>query len=255
MTERAVGQPISPERCQEVARDALARYGWALLTPDALAARMRELNAGGVVAEAWPVAVHAYCLELYPACAGLQGDARQQRAFEELHRYLYALSFGERPELPVERRRDLVQEALTRIWERLPHCRKPGAFLAFAAYELRSTLRPLWTNPAPLASLDQAAEVVDTGDNGDPSARAIAADIRRTMRACFDESLVRHPRARQQLEAVWLKFIEGLDDTTIGAYLATSARSVQILRSRGLRLLRAEPWWRKLASELGYAEG
>jgi DNA-directed RNA polymerase specialized sigma24 family protein len=61
----------------------------------------------------------------------------------------------------------------------------------------------------------------------------------------------RHPRARLQLAALWLKHVEGLDETAISQRLGKPAGSLYVLRARALQKLRAEPAWRALAAEAG----
>jgi DNA-directed RNA polymerase specialized sigma24 family protein len=250
MTDFEFDDRPSREHCRAVAGRLLAQHNWKLLSPDELAQWMMALLESGEVVETWPAAVHAYCLCLHAACFGGEGR-RQDQAFEELRSYLRALSYRERADLPPDIRDEVVNEALARIWQRRDQCRKPGAFLVFAALELRGALRPWWTRRVPIERIEEAGDLVDTREDDDPLAQAIETDLRGRVLACFEASLRRHPRARQQLEAVWLKFVCGLDDATIGAYLAKSASNVHVLRARGLRLLRDDPAWRHLASDLG----
>ncbi len=219
----------------------------------------RRTCGTGQIPSPWVAAVNVYCHCLYLACRGDDGPARQERAFLELQRYLFELSFREVADLPPDLRQEQVNETLLRVWKRIPVYHKPGAFLALAAMELRNVMRPWWARPAnrerqpwemPPTSIEQAPEQPDGGGD-DPDSRAISEELTRQVRDCFDDMLRRYPRARQQLEAVWLKYIGGLSDKAIGEYLEKPIANVHVLRSRGLSRLRAEPSWQQLAKDLG----
>ncbi|MEI7768599.1 MAG: hypothetical protein WCI67_01360 [Chloroflexales bacterium] len=248
------------ERCRSEVARVLSRYDWRLIELQELAHRTEETVRSGVIASPWAAAVNIYCHILYAACRGDDGPSRQERAFLELQRYLFELSFREVADLPHDLRLEQINETLLRIWQRLPVYYKPGAFLAIAAMELRNVMRPWWARPRanrerqpwelPPTPIDQAPE--QPGQPGDdPADRAISEELAQSIQDRFNEMLRRHPRARQQLEAVWLKYIAGLDDEMIGRYLQKPVASVHVLRSRGLSRLRAEPSWQRLAQDLG----
>jgi RNA polymerase sigma factor (sigma-70 family) len=246
------------DRCSVEITRVLSRYDWQLLDRQEFVRRTAENMREGQIESPWVAAVNVYCHCLYAACRGDEGPARQERAFIELHRYLHDLSFREVATVPYDLRYDQVNEALLRIWQRMPSYYRPGAFLALAAMELRNVMRPWWSRPRrrerqpwelPPTSIELIAEQPVSGD--DPGSRAISAELVQQVRSCFDEMLRRYPRARQQLEAVWLKYIDGLSDELIGQHLEKSVASVHVLRSRGLSRLRAEPAWQQLAKDLG----
>jgi DNA-directed RNA polymerase specialized sigma24 family protein len=255
MIECDPAEPSLLQRCRDVVRTVLAQHGWQLLTHEELARQVVALLETGVIAEPRPAAMYVYSLCLYTACSGAEGLDRQELGFTELYHYLYQLSFREQTTLASDSRQDAINQSLFKIWQKFDRCRKPTAFLAFAAYEMRNALRPLWRRVMPEADFAEMEESPGTHLDDDPVAQALNAELRRQVRGYFEASLHRYPRARQQLEAVWLKYIENLDDVTIGAYLEKPVASVHVLRSRGLERLRAEPGWRSIASELGLLDG
>lgn len=260
MIQRELEAESLAERCRSEVARVLKRYDWRLIDPQEFARRTEDAVRTGGIESPWAAAINVYCHCLFAACRGDNGEAPQARAFLELQRYLFELSFREVSEIPRDLRLEQVNEALLRIWQRLPAYYKPGAFLAIAAMELRNVLRPWWSRPRPgrerrpwelpPTSIEQVPEQPeDTRD--DPVTRAISEELAQQVRACFDEIVRRHPRARQQLEAVWLKYIDDLDDEAISRYLEKPVASIYVLRSRGLSRLRAEPSWQLMARDLG----
>jgi len=80
---------------------------------------------------------------------------------------------------------------------------------------------------------------------------ALQHDMRQRLVACTEHFVREHPRAVCQLAALWLKYIDGLDDRAIAKRLGKTVAAVQVLRSRGLARLRSEVLWQQLADELG----
>ncbi len=240
------------QRYRDVVDRLMARYGWTLLDREEFARRVEACVTSGEVVELAPAAFHVYCQSLHAACAGAEGHDVQATGFTELHRYLYAISYREIVDLPAAERDDIVQETLLRIWQHMSGYRRPSAFLAIAAYELRNVIRPWWSRSELPVSLDACAEQPSETSDDDVLATVLADELREQVKVDFDEAYCRHPRAKQQLEAVWLKFIAGLDDETIGTLLRKPVTNVHVLRSRGLKLLRDTPRWQKLAADVGY---
>jgi DNA-directed RNA polymerase specialized sigma24 family protein len=239
------------EHCHHVVRHVLARYDWTLVSYKALVQEVLICLEVGEAADPWPATINVYCRHLYSACTGSEGPARQERGFIELHRYLYEISFREVQDIPIDLREEAVNETLFRIWQKLDRYRKPGAFLSNATFELLNVIRPWWSRQFAAVPLDTIAEKPASEAEGDIAARIIDQEMQETVKRCFDDTLRRNPRARQQLEAVWLKFIVQLDDTTISDCIGKSIASIHVLRSRGLSHLRRDPSWQSIARELG----
>ena len=79
----------------------------------------------------------------------------------------------------------------------------------------------------------------------------IAAELRARFEHLSTEFLRKHPRAGQQIAALRLKYIDGLDDAAISQLLGKSIGSIYTLRARAVEKLRAEPEWRALAADFG----
>jgi DNA-directed RNA polymerase specialized sigma24 family protein len=249
--------PASGARCREAADRLLARYGWCLLGREELTRRAEVHLSAGVAADARRAAIHAYCLALYDACSGRGGRERQERGYAELHRYLYDSARARYPDVCD----DATQRALEHIFASFDRCRQPGAFLAFALQHLLDAARAVrrqeaWRGP----SLSLPA--VEDGDQElgnllpdprqpDPVAAALDDERRARLARHAADYLRAHPRARDQLAALWLKYIEGLDDEAIGRRLGKTVNNVYILRSRAVARLQSEPGWREFASECG----
>jgi DNA-directed RNA polymerase specialized sigma24 family protein len=238
------------QHCRSVVRQVLDRHQWTLAPYEVLVQEVLSCIEAGVVAKPWPATINIYCQYLYRACTGAEGADRQERGFLELYRYLYELSFREVQDMPTDLREEAVNETLFRIWQKLDHYRKPSAFLSNAAYELLNVIRPWWSRQRMAASLDTIAEQPISDSESDITARLIDQEMQETVKRCFDDTLRRNPRARQQLEAVWLKFILQLDDTTISRYIGKPIATIHVLRSRGLQHLRRDPSWQQIAREL-----
>lgn len=237
------------QRCRASVDRVLARYGWKLLAYDEYVRRVIACVHCGEVADPWSAAINVYCRCLHAACSGVEGSERQETAFVELHRYLYELSFREDADLPADIREDVLNETLLRIWRKLDTYRRPGAFLAIAAFELRGVIRPLWSRPVMLVPLDDCADqLIDPSD--DLLDSTFHGEVRTKVQVCFDEAFRRHPDAKRQLEVVWLTYV-GLDDKTISQCLGKSTATIYVLRKRGRDHLRNEPCWQELAREFG----
>ncbi len=71
------------------------------------------------------------------ACSGNEGYERQNRAYDELFRYLHDSARYRYPDMGEE----VSQRALTNIFTAFERCRQPGAFLAFALQHLLDAAR------------------------------------------------------------------------------------------------------------------
>lgn len=238
------------QRCRAAVDRILARHGWQLLDRDEFIVRVVACVESGEVGDPARAAIYVYCCRLHAVCCGSATHEQQEIGFIELQHYLYQLSFRELADLPADLRWEAVNETLLRIWQKRSSYYKPGAFLAVAAFELRNVLRPWWSRPITPLSLDSDTEQPDPDVEVDPLMHALQNELSQRVKLCFDDVLRRHPRAKQQLEAVWLKYIAGLDDEAISIHLGKTVANVHVLRSRGLSLLRIEPGWQQMAGDL-----
>lgn len=275
------------DRCRTSAERLLARYGSRLLTRDACVQLTLDAVQAGAASTPERAASHIYTLALHIACTGVElvpddepdaahlyravaghvvrsagsPRARQELGYTELYRYLYAIAQWRYPEL----HEDVAQIALEQIYRTLAHCRVPGAFLKFAILRLADAARTLLRGEAQSVQsldlpIDGGGDTITLGqllaDPGqrDPLDLAVNDSLRRQVARSMADCARRHPRARLQLAVVWMKYIEDMDDVTIGRRIKKSVASVQTARSRGLKLLAADPTFRALAAECGVGD-
>lgn len=225
----------------------LARFKWRLLARE----EFITLTVAHMAAEAFDspnqAAFNLYTLTMHAACAGQQGRDRQELAFTELGRYLADIAQGYFREYDP----DLISEALSDIFLNLAQCRKPGAFLAFAQQRLRDLVRRHWQDRGlPL----EAASRLESDERDSGLNQAITVELRERVLLCGRQFLARHKGAQLQFLAVWLKYMQQLDDQAIAAQLGKEPRQVYVLRSRGLKKLRNEPDWQALSADLGFPQ-
>lgn len=252
-------QPIDDEvrwECMEIIDRCLARYGWELVARDELVRRTLVQVAQISGPPSRQAVFEVYTLALYEACSGIEGRARQERGYIELYAFLLMHARRRYPEAYL----DATQRALETIYRTFERCRQPGAFLAFAIQKLRDAARAEMRQSQRNNRLyftdqegyDSENTCVDlAAPDADPFEQATATDVHNQLLSCARGFLRRHPRAGQQLAALWMKYIEGLDDQTIGDQLGKSVAHVHVLRSRAIASLRQDPDWQLLAHEIG----
>jgi len=250
------------QTCEACVDSYIQRYGWELVDREALLSAVEreylsrpERGAGAARA----ALLWSYSAILYRACSGAEGAQRQELGYNELYRFLARAAARRYGRVAAE----ATQLAVERIYLSFERCRQPETFLAFVLQKLRDAARAelrlaaqsaeqLPVDAADNAEISQGAPL---GDLADPAEHFAQSDLRQRMANCAAGFVRAHPRAAQQFAALWLKYIEGLDDQTIGQRLGRTPAAVQVLRSRALRRLRTEPGWQLLASELGMAAG
>jgi RNA polymerase sigma factor (sigma-70 family) len=201
-------------------------------------------------------ATHIYCQALYAACSGAEGAERQNQGYAELFRYLYDSA---RRRYPLDAA-EIAQLAIERIFLAFERCHEPGTFLAFAFQQLRDAARTMQREyqqraesleaPSGNAKEPLSAYLSDQRQP-EPGIMVIAGELRHQFRQLVATFLREHPRAAQQIAALQLKYIDGLDDLTIGRRLGVPINSVYVLRSRAIKRLQGDQRWRALAVELG----
>ncbi len=256
MAQRQHDPDSDQQLCQEAVGLLLARHEWQLLTPVEFAQRTYDHVRAGITADPRRAAIYTYCEALHHACSGREGRTRRERAYTELYRWLYDIA-RQRYAGDAE---ELAQQALVRTFTAFEQCRLPGAFLAFALQHLRDAARShrreygreivSFDGSDDEPALHQTARVSET-HLPDPCESATNGEMRLHVAQIMAAFIRKHPRATTQLDAVWLKYIEGLDDSAISERLSKPVKRVHELRSLGLKQLRADPQWRALASDFG----
>lgn len=246
-------------RCRETVNLLLTRHGWQLLERDEFIRHTLQSLDEGIATDAYRAATNVYAHALYRACSWAEGPERQNLGYRELFRYLYDSALRRYPDLC----EDATQRALERIYATFERCRQPGAFLAFAFHQLMDAVRTLRRQERPTTRSLEApvdvdrtplAELLPDPQQDDVARRVIDHELRVSFHRLASEFQQKHPRAVQQFAALWMKYVEGLDDKTISQKLNTSVSNVYVLRSRALKKLQAEEQWRTLAVQYGILE-
>ena len=248
-------EPDVEEQCRMAVDRLLGRYEWRLVLRAHFIQQTYQYVLQGVAADAQRAAMYTYCEVLYRACSGGEGADRQEQGYRELFCFLYDVAQQRYAEISDE----ATQRALVNIYTSFAHCRQPGAFLAFALQYLHDAAKFFWRQaagqPDSLDEPDQTGtstvgeRVMDLRQT-DPADQVLRMELRERLKHCITVFLQRHPRAGEQFAAVWLKYIDGLDDLTISRSLGKPVKSVHEMRSRALKTLQRQPEWRALAIDL-----
>lgn len=251
-----VTDPTVEQDCAGAVDALLARHDWQLLDRQTFIDQSAEYLRAGVATSPTRAAMHTYSHALYRACSGQEGRRRQERGYRELFRYLYDAAYWRYRDVCD----DATQRALERMYRNVQSCRNAGAFLAFALQYLRDAARairrrrdePTVSLETPIGSgEDVLALLVADPNQSEPFAGLVAQDRRNRLNQMIDDFLDKHPRAGQQLAALLLKYIAGLDDATISRRLDTSIDNVYVLRSRAKKKLEHDAAWQAWAGEFG----
>ena len=234
-------------QCRAAADQLVARYQWRLLGLDEFVERTLGHMRAGAADRPVNAAMGAYCAALHAACSGAEGPLRQNRAYEELAKYLYSLTSMRFADLPPQAREDVTQSALERVFKSFERCREPVAFLAFAALHLLDAVRVARRQEQRAAqSLEQARgpsqepfEDLLQDDRPEPIEQVIAGEQRMAIEQLLQEYLRAHPRAAQQVAVLRMEWLEDLDDLEISRRLGISLNSVYAARSRIVKSMRS----------------
>jgi RNA polymerase sigma factor (sigma-70 family) len=252
-----VSDTARDRRCREVIDRLLARYGWELLDRESFAQRTIVAAQANPAIDVAYLAFGVYNQALYNACSGNEGPFRWEQGYKEIFEMLCDRARRIYPDVW----EDAVQAALEMICQRFERCIVPHAFFQFAwghvqnaARSQRSYLRR--GNHQSDLSLERSIgddEVTLADSLTDPHAdfemRILSDEQRTELHAILAAFTREHPRARNQLIAVRLKFLDDKDDETIGQILGVPVKRVHELRSLGLKKLRADPRLGKLLGD------
>ncbi|MFN8494084.1 MAG: RNA polymerase sigma factor [Caldilineaceae bacterium] len=244
--------------CQQVIATLLQRHDWQLLDATSFCdqltvqARAQALSAPDALMK---LAIHLYCQRWYTACRS--PDQQRPRAYTELAHYLYNRALHQYGDGEVAQ--EITQEALLLVAQQLDQVQNPGAFLAFALLKLWNAATAYFRQrdrharriqPLPEPSAEE--QPADLADPQAPQPETIIADneLERQVRQRIEALITVAPRARNQFQAVLLKFLEGYSDAEIATALETDVANVHVLRSRGLNRLRADGVLRQLFEDL-----
>jgi RNA polymerase sigma factor (sigma-70 family) len=254
MTQMEPDKATLLQTCLAVVDRLAASWGWQLHRRATWAQQSAELVRAGAAADPTRAAMFVYSRVLHTACSGAEGRERQDLAYNELFRFLFESARRRYPTIA----EDVTQRASERVFALFTRCHTPGAFLAFALQQLMDSARVV-RRQSELEGIARAPAVAaEPGDldslpdrQPDMAMQMIAAELRARFEHLSIEFLRKHPRAGQQIAALRLKYIDGLDEAAIGRLLGKSVGSVYTLRARAVEKLRAEPEWRALAADFG----
>ena len=242
-------------QCSLAVDRLLFRYQWGLLDRDEFVRRTIAAAQSSVNIDVQLIAFGIYNQALYHACSGAEGPLRWELAYTELFKMLCDRA---RPRYP-DVWEDAVQTAIESTCTSFDRCIEPRAFSAFAWQYLLNAVRSLQPHlrrkdKRPPLSLQRSIGDADEhafGDHlPDPNADIVelllTEEQRAEVRRILDLIEQEHHRAKKQIAAVRLKYLDGKDDETIGRLLGVSVQRVRELRSRGLKKLREDPRMRRL---------
>ncbi|MFN8472512.1 MAG: sigma-70 family RNA polymerase sigma factor [Anaerolineae bacterium] len=244
--------------CQRVVCDVLGKNDWRLLSQQELTEHVLAGVSEGEAADEKhlrQLAVRGYCEKgLYPACMGQTNEFQQRRAFVEINWYLKKVAVGDG--VPPEAATEAAQSAIKKLFEKRNAIRTPGGILMYA-------IRIMWTAVRDNRAAEHRA--VTEADMGEPSDEGIGVSevtpedeaaqnelrqqLRQQLLATLDALLKQRPRARKQLEAVRLRYVEEMSTAETAQRMGLKEAQVYPLLSRGLALLRNDEKLRALARE------
>ncbi|HEX6288318.1 MAG TPA: RNA polymerase sigma factor [Herpetosiphonaceae bacterium] len=246
---------VLEQQCRAAVGMLRARYGWQLLDEAEFVRRTVAFVAADGTSDPRRAATHIYCKALYAACSGAEGAERQNQGYTELFHYLYDSARRYTNDCA-----EVAQLAIERVFLAFPRCHEPGTFLAFAYQQLRDAARSIQRQEqqrpqsleAPVGNgYEPLGAYLPDQRQPELSAALIVEELRDRFRQVVGTFLQAHPRASQQIAALQLKYLDGLDDQTISQHLGVPVNSVYVLRSRAIKRLQADHGWRALAVELG----
>lgn len=233
-----------------VVRSLLTHNNWQLLPAETLASLVVERMAAAP-SDKTPreFAYFIYCEQaLYPACRGLHGQSLRQLGFAELASFLYkkALKYGPQDA------QDLAHQAIVAIYQNMDGCHHPGTFLAFALQQLRYCHTKRMRTAEREPSLDEMMEQDLYGDDprvdsqfstttDSTAQQAIDNQLQTLLRQRLRQLRAEFPRAAQQWDAFWLRYIEGLTAEESAERLGVTMTALYTLVSRAKDKLHEDP--------------
>jgi hypothetical protein len=261
--------------CHLVVTNLISRRDWRLLAGDEYLRtvfKRAAAEAAHTEAHVRQIALNEYVQALYAACqveTRATDPDRQERAYQELGRYLYDHARRLRAGSSEADVKDAVQDALQSIYEGIQarRVKEPGAFLKYAFYKLRGALtghdrRSKIGGNEPLSWDTLTAGSIESEAGGerepplqtepDPSPEMVA-EWRQLLDAVVEElrhKFKLHPRADEQLRAAILRYAFARDHDEIAAALRpASADGMAALISRGKDKLQSNQALEELYSQ------
>jgi RNA polymerase sigma factor (sigma-70 family) len=244
-------------RCRELIDRLLVRYAWRLLTREELLQRTIVAAREDPATELSYLVFGIYNHALHTACSGAEGPLRWEQGYHEIFAMLCDRARRRYPDIW----EDAVQSAIELTCKHFDRCAVPQAFFQFAWGHLQNAARSLRPQlrrktQSPNISLEYTAgpKAPPLADRlEDPKAyitdQVLAEELRAELHLALQRFEQAHPRARNQLTAVRLKYLDGKSDEAISQILGVPVKRVHELRSLGLKKLREDSHMRGLLGD------
>ncbi len=260
------------EQGRQVVQQALASRGWGLVQDEENFVQQVLIEVGTRFAAAQPrplevileqATVKCYGHIWYAACQAT-GTTRQQRAFEELHRFLYRIAFNR-----VDGNEYLAQEcaqlALVRTWQNLEQVEDPGSFMWWTLRVVNNVVNRQFTTgkrkaidpetgkvtwiqiEVTVSDSHETEETVDAKDileNATTLARPDGLSFEREPTMTDEirlelEAAIRTCLENERHQAVIIKtFLDEKGRQEVAAELNTTPEIVSVFKQRGLKYLK-----------------
>lgn len=215
-------------------------YGWGLVSCETLWTAMIAERPDGFTSETDLKHVARLCYGpiLHAACLATATPADQEQAFREIYQYSYRLFAGSyQTEVNQETLEELAQETIFTVHRRLDECQSPKTFLRFIYFQFRTVDKEYQRAKERFPAMAEAdlSELAESQQPADP-----AAEIRHELivfRDCLGAALARLKNEKMRLVII-ATYEEGLSSNEIANKLQLTSNNVNVLRSRGLTLLR-----------------
>lgn len=249
------------EVIQPIVQGLITDYTWSLISKDELidqvyALALREDEHSPSTIRTLTLGCYSERLFQIVNATGSKQEhiiREQNRAFEELSAYLYPIALKQFGDSGLAR--ELVQDALVRIWKQRNKCKEPRAFLKFCllrllhakTYHLRDVEKSRREEPLSEPKDDDSTQEMEPKDDSvrQPESQSLCEEAINTLLARYQQLHRERPRAKRWLEAVYLTEMRDyfeqagpLTDEEIAMMLETNLTNLYSLRSKGKRLLR-----------------
>ena len=168
---------------------------------------------------------------LHEACHKVEDEARCERGYLELHRFLFRVACSRWPDMA----RIVTQRALVLVFEQIGRCQSPDTFGAFALNKLRQAFKDELRYRGKDAPRKKTNHV---GTQGAWSTLQSQLANQESLRELI--AAIRRLDRRRQQQVILFKFLGGLSDDAIANRLDIEVGNVRVIRCRGLKQLRED---------------
>lgn len=263
---------------QKLVPKVLQNWGWELITPDDMPAFIERVRRAVDQRNENPYSgqqlediikgttMRLYFQELYNVL-GENGSLRQQRAYEEMGRYVTCIAYKFVRDQSVIKH--CVQQVLIIIWEKWNQVRKPSSFIYYINTVVRNEIKGYWRiilkqqeKEIPGADAIVADEDVDEGAvdvlfdkmASAPPAEDTFIKLENQREFCYQVGRALS-RSRQRQAVIIGHFFYGLGLVDLAEMLNTSINNIYVLKSKALASLREnEEFIKQFADVIGTSQ-